>query len=182
MDATALLRPGLLAGRVIALGGGAALGEPLGALGATLIPLPATCDEEEAATALAARDPVDVLVHDLRPAFMGEDRLRAALDTAWVTVRAVAASAFVPDARDGQVTLIAPPPDAGDPAAAGVRAAAENLARTLSIEWARHGVRTVAVLPAAGTTDAELGALAAYLASPAGDYFSGCALTLGATM
>lgn len=176
MDATRLLRPGLLAGCVVALGGGSALGAPIAALGARTVTLALTLDEDEAAAHVG--DDVDVLLHDLRPAFAagGDDALRAALDPAWVAIRAVANAAFIPDRRGGKVTLIAPPP--GDAAAAGVRAAAENLARTLSIEWARHHIRTVAVVPGPGTGDEDLAALAAYLASPAGDYFSGCRLAL----
>jgi len=182
MDATTLLRPHLLDGRVIALGGGGhgdALAGPLGALGARTMSLPATLDEDAMAPAVDAR--IDVLVHDLRSAFGADgcaDPLRAALDLAWVTVRAVATAAFIPASRSGKVTLIAPAPDGGH-ATAGARAAVENLARTLSIEWARHGITTVALTPGAQTTDAELAALAAYLASPAGDYFSGCRLSLG---
>lgn len=180
MDATALLRPGLLDGRVVALGGGGdALAAPLAALGARTAPLPATPDE--AAMADAVDPATDTLVHDMRPAFPagGHDAMRSALDLAWITVRAVANVAFIPAARGGKVTLIAPAPDDRDPAAAAVRAAAENLARTLSIEWARHGITTVAITPGADSAAAELAALAAYLASPAGDYFSGCRLALG---
>jgi hypothetical protein len=175
MDATLLLRPGLLAGRVVALGGGA-LGAPLAALGARTLALPVV--EDEQVMAAAAPVDADVLLHDLRPAFGmgGHDALRATLGTAWVAIRAVANAAFIPGERGGKITLIAPPP--GDDAAAGVRAAAENLARTLSIEWARHRIRTVAITPGPRTTDAQLAALAAYLASPAGDYFSGCRLAL----
>ena len=178
MDATALLRPGLLAGRLVALGGGSVLGPPLVALGARTVGLAPTLDEDDAAG--QASGDVDVLLHDLRPSFAagGHDALRATLDTAWVAIRAVANVAFIPEGRGGKITLIAPPP--GEPAAAGVRAAAENLARTLSIEWARHGIRIVAITPGADTTDAQLAALAAYLASPAGDYFSGCVLAPGA--
>jgi NAD(P)-dependent dehydrogenase (short-subunit alcohol dehydrogenase family) len=180
MDATTLLRPHLLDGRLVALGGGSdAFGPALAALGARPAPLPATLDERAMA---AAVDPAtDALVHDLRPAFAtgAGDALRAALDLAWVTVRAVANAAYIPHARGGKVTLVAPAPDAADPAAAGVRAAAENLARTLSIEWARHGIVSVAIAPGAGTGEPELAALAAYLASPAGDYLSGCRLALG---
>lgn len=187
MDATALLRPHLLDGRLVALGGGGdgALGGPLAALGARTAALPATLDE--AAMAAAVEPRTDALVHDLRPAFA--DGLRAALDLAWVTVRAVATVAFIPEAGagpaagtrgGGKVTLIAPP--AGPhPSAAAARAAAENLARTLSIEWARHGITTVAIAPGAETGEAQLAALAAYIASPAGDYFSGCRLALGET-
>lgn len=184
MDATALLRPHLLDGRVVALGGGAdsPLAAPLAALGAATASLPATLDEE---TLSAAVDPLtDVLVHDLRPAFTGggDAALRATLDLAWVSVRAVANAAFIPGTRGGKVTLIAPRAggsESADVAAAGVRAAAENLARTLSIEWARHGIVTVAITPGADTAGDEIAALAAFLASPAGDYWSGCRLALG---
>lgn len=184
MDATDLLRPDLLAGRVVVLGGGSALGPPLAALGAATEALPATLDEDDAAEhargALAVHGTIDVLLHDLRPAFGagGHAALRTALDTAWVIVRAVATTAFIPQERGGRVVLVAPRPDDADAAVAGVRAGAENLARTLSTEWARHGITTVAIAPGAATGDAELAALAAYVASPAGAYFSGCRLAL----
>lgn len=185
MDATALLRPGLLDDRVVALGGGSALGPPLAALGATLAPLPATADEDRAATdaqaALATHGAIHTLLHDLRPAYVagGHGALRLTLDTAWIAIRAVATAAFIATERGGRVVVIAPPPNDEDASSAGVRAAAENLARTLSIEWARHGITTVAITPGATTTDDELSALAAYLASPAGAYFSGCRLAVG---
>jgi NAD(P)-dependent dehydrogenase (short-subunit alcohol dehydrogenase family) len=184
MDATALLRPALLDGLVVALGGGdgeSPFAAPLAALGARTAPLPATLHEDAMTTAV---DPAtQVLVHDLRPAFKRaaeEDPLRATLDLAWVTVRAVANAAFIADARGGKVALIAPAHADTDPATAAARAAVENLARTLSIEWARHGITTVGITPGVDTADAELAALVAYLASPAGDYFSGCRLALGA--
>lgn len=208
MDAAALLRPDLLAGRVIALAGGTELGAPLARLGATAVALADYSDDEQAAArvreALVAHERLDVLVHDLRPGFArgGYGGLRATLDTAWVAVRAVATTAWIEAGRGGRIVLVVPPPsaavtpagdlaaagtrsDAGDaaaaddPAVAGVRAAAENLARTLSIEWSRYAVTTVAITPGAQTTDGELAALAAYLASPAGDYWSGCRVALG---
>ena len=52
--------------------------------------------------------------------------------------------------RPALIVLIAPPP--GDPHHAAARAGLENLARTLSIEWARHRIRPVAILPGARTT------------------------------
>jgi citronellol/citronellal dehydrogenase len=84
------------------------------------------------------------------------------------------------------------------------RAAVENLTRVLSIEWARFGIKLTALAaghfatetlrtkyPAAvvegvaGTvplgrlgTEEEFAWLVAYLASPAGDYFSGAVLTI----
>jgi NAD(P)-dependent dehydrogenase (short-subunit alcohol dehydrogenase family) len=59
-----------------------------------------------------------------------------------------------------------------------MRAALENLARTLSVEWARYGITAVALWPGADTTDAELAELACFLISPAGGYFSGCRFEL----
>ena len=69
-------------------------------------------------------------------------------------------------------------PAAGGEHARAACAALENLARTLSIEWSRHGITTVALAPGAGTSPAEVAGLVAYLASPAGAYFSGCLLDL----
>jgi hypothetical protein len=68
--------------------------------------------------------------------------------------------------------LLAPAGDAG-PHAEATGAALENAARTLSVEWARFGVRVVALRPS-GEAAAEVAELVAFLASPAGDYFSGC--------
>src|SRR5262245_31570865 len=120
MDATTLLRPHLLDGCVVALGGGGdagALSAPFAAPGPATPRLPATLDEDAMA---AAVDPAtDALVHDLRPAFAtggGDDALRATLDLAWVTVRAVANAAFIPGARGGRIALVAPAPDDADPA------------------------------------------------------------------
>jgi NAD(P)-dependent dehydrogenase (short-subunit alcohol dehydrogenase family) len=73
---------------------------------------------------------------------------------------------------------VAPRPNAGRHAQA-VRAAVENLARTLSVEWARHAITAVALWPGPATTDAELAELACFLISPAGGYFSGCRFELG---
>ena len=46
-------------------------------------------------------------------------------------------------------------------------------ARTLSTEWARHGIVITCV-----HVRARSDALVAFLCSPAGDYYSGCAFTL----
>ncbi len=104
------------------------------------------------------------------------EALRACLDAAWNVTRVVVEEAFLPDARAGRIVYIAPPADGGehvDAACAGL----ENLARTLSIEWARHGITPVTIAPGTGTIEA-VAALTAYLASPAGAYFSGCLLDL----
>jgi len=117
----------------------------------------------------------------------GADRARAALvaclDASWNVTRAVANQMFLPGARGGRdglggrIVYLAPPPDAGEHADA-ARAGLENLARTLSIEWARHAVTPVAIAPGPATMPGEVAALTAYLASPAGAYFSGCLLDL----
>jgi NAD(P)-dependent dehydrogenase (short-subunit alcohol dehydrogenase family) len=117
----------------------------------------------------------------------GADRARAALvaclDASWNVTRAVANHAFLPgprggrDGGGGRIVYLAPPPDAGEHADA-ARAGLENLARTLSIEWARHAVTPVAIAPGPATMPGEIAALTAYLASPAGAYFSGCLLDL----
>jgi hypothetical protein len=74
--------------------------------------------------------------------------------------------------------VIAPRPDAGAFAAA-ARAALENLARTLSVEWARYGITATAIAPGASSTDDQIAELVCFLISPAGDYFSGCVFSLG---
>jgi hypothetical protein len=113
---------------------------------------------------LAAEAP-DVLV------FEGSGEVPAVLDEAWDAIRAAL--------RDEQlIVLIAPPP--GDPHAEAARAGLENMARTLSIEWARRAIRPVAVTPGKATRPAEVAELVAFLASPAGAYYSGCRFDLGA--
>ena len=104
---------------------------------------------------------------------------RAALDGAWLLARAAGTRAMI-EADDGGKLIALAPPAREDPERAAMRAGLENMARTLSIEWARYGIRTTCVLPAGRTAGDDLAALVAYLASPAGDYFSGCVLELGA--
>src|SRR5829696_5709644 len=98
------------------------------------------------------------------------DGVLEALDGAWDAIRA---HMLPPERHDGLIVLIAPPP--GDAHRAAARAGLENVARTLSIEWARHAIRPVAILPGSPGPTAEL---VAFLASPAGAYHSGCAFTL----
>lgn len=190
---TALLRPGRLEDVVVVIGGsgelGAATGAACAALGAaveTLGVAPAAGLDEEtcaagAGAALAAHGRIDLLVVDAAALFAaagaGLDGVRAAADGAWAAVHAVAGAAFI-DADRGRIVLLAPAPRAGAHAAA-ARAALENTARTLSIEWARHGIRPTAVLPGDVTSAAEVAQLVAFLASPAGDYHAGCRFELG---
>lgn len=185
MSALEVLCPGVLAGVRVALagGGGAAVGERLGALGAEVRVLRADLADEEAVGAeVAAGGPVEVLVVDgaaLHAAAGGAMAgLRSAVDDGWNAVRAVANAWWVADdAPGGKVVLLAPAPEAGLHAEA-TAAALENTARTLSVEWARFGIRTTAIRPGDGAATDEVAELVAFLASPAGDYFSGCALAV----
>lgn len=104
------------------------------------------------------------------------------LAATWDITRAVATRAFIGRERAGRIVFVAPPAvtdgsqigEHGDAAGA----ALENLARTLSIEWARFGISPVAIAPGASTTGREIAALVAFLGSAAGAYFSGCLLDL----
>jgi hypothetical protein len=155
-----ILRTGLLTGTTVAVAGTGELGG-------------AAADRAAALGAASEGDP-DVLVFD----GSSFDGIQDALDAAWDAVRPVATDTMIPRDGGGRIVLLAPRP--GDPVAAGVRAGLENLARTLSVEWARFQIRPVAILPGAATSSAEVAELVAFLASPAGEYYSGCAFELGA--
>jgi NAD(P)-dependent dehydrogenase (short-subunit alcohol dehydrogenase family) len=179
-----MLRAGLLEGIVVATAGGAAhVADACAALGATTVALDADlADEDAVIAAAAALGAVHALVCDAATPFAaaggGVQGFGAGLDGAWNATRAVANAAWIPG-EGGKLVLLGPRPRDGAHARA-LGAALENAARTLSIEWARHAIRTSAVLPGDATTDDDVSELIAYLASPAGDYFSGCAFTLGA--
>jgi NAD(P)-dependent dehydrogenase (short-subunit alcohol dehydrogenase family) len=178
-----MLRAGLLEGTVVAFAGGAEhVAQACAALGARTCTIDADPRDEEALAAVAAAlGPVGTLVCDAAPAFLAAggaiDGLRAGLDETWNVTRAVANAIWRPG-DGGKLVLLAPRPGAGAHAGA-LAAALENTARTLSIEWARYAVRAMAVLPGDATADEDVATLVAYLASPAGDYFSGCAFPLG---
>ena len=205
VNARTILRPGLLQGTSLLLAGAptplAAVVErafcKLGARVFTCLPDgedEATIDSAVAAV-LAEAGSIDMLVvaggglfHD-----GASTALRACLDSAWNVTRAVVNTAFLPAGRGGRIVYLAPALDAGAHALA-ARAGLENLARTLSVEWARHNINVIAIAAGGGaggvpTPDRpgpdnpaeELAALAAYLASPAGAYFSGCLLDLDTT-
>jgi NAD(P)-dependent dehydrogenase (short-subunit alcohol dehydrogenase family) len=180
-----MLRAGLLEGIVVVTAGGAAhAAEACAALGASTVALEADlADEDAVIAAAAALGPVGTLVCDAAAPFVaaggGVEGLGDGLDRAWNATRAVANAAWIPG-DGGKLVLLGPRPRDGAHARA-LGAALENTARTLSIEWARHAIRATAVLPGDATTDLHVAQLIAYLASPAGDYFSGCAFTLGDT-
>jgi len=123
----------------------------------------------------------DAIVYDAAPAFGdgGQAGLRDASARGWTAIREVATDALIPR-KGGKVVVIAPRPDAGVFAGA-ARAALENLARTLSVEWARYGITATVITPGNATTDDQIAQLVCFLVSPAGDYFSGCRFSLGVT-
>ncbi len=208
IEASKLLRPGLLKGvSVLVAGaqasveddGGRSLGSAAGKVCAELGARVSNCafsgelqaDEPAIAATLDAvlADTPDValLVVDAAslfglvqqgPSARARAALAACLDLSWNVTRAVAERAFLRDERGGRIVLLAPPADAGEHARAAL-AGLENLARTLSIEWARHAITSVTIAPGSGAgTSGEVAALTAYLASPAAAYFSGCLLDL----
>lgn len=160
-----LLRRGLLEGLTVAFAGdgASAARDACARLGAVTPLLQADLGDEDAvAGAVAGLGVPDTLV-----CATGD------VDGTFIATRAVA-NAWIAAQRGGKVVLLA------GAAASPQRAALENLARTLSVEWARYDIRPTAILPTAATSPAEVSELVAFLASPAGDYYSGCAFTLGA--
>jgi NAD(P)-dependent dehydrogenase (short-subunit alcohol dehydrogenase family) len=196
--AAELLRPGLLEGTSLLVVGsaeppgeppverlGQAVGKACERLGARVGSYARDAAIEEAAmdgaVASAAADPggIDMLVVD-GGALFASGGLRGCLDSAWNATRAVVNLAFLPAERTPstrRIVYLAPSPGAGEQAGAAC-AGLENLARTLSVEWARHEITVVTIALGDSTTPGEAAALTAYLASPAGAYFSGCLLDL----
>ncbi len=162
----AVLREQLLLGRTVALRGSVSgiVGDAISALGASV-------DGERARA----------LVYDAAGAFAGGGRegLRAATDMAWEAIIEVAVGWATPGAgEEGKIVLIAPRQVAG-PFAVAAASALENLARTLSVEWARYEVTTTVIVPRTQATDEQLAELICFLVSSAGNYFSGCRFELG---
>jgi citronellol/citronellal dehydrogenase len=180
-----ILRAGLLEGRRLALAGGvaAAIQTSLQALGAHTESMPAEAlrEEDAAAAWVSERAPLHGLVLETGsvPQGTGHTALTGALRMAWIATRAVATGALIPAGQPTKVTLIAPRPGTGDHAPA-ASAALENLARTLSVEWARFGVTVVAVCPGAHTAESDLATLICFLHSMAGEYLTGCRFDLDA--
>jgi citronellol/citronellal dehydrogenase len=124
----------------------------------------------------------------------------------WNMTQAAATKAFIPQ-EGGKVISVTLSPHQGMPGmvhSGAARAAVENMMRTLSVEWSRYGIRLCAIAPGQFDTEVfrnkyppvivetvprtiplgrmgrpeEMAWLVAYLASPAGDFFSGAVLTL----
>jgi NAD(P)-dependent dehydrogenase (short-subunit alcohol dehydrogenase family) len=184
-DARQIFREDLLRGRSIALSGAITppvreLLQSLGARVSDLDPV-AAAEEQRASEWTEAAEQLDALV--CGPDSPGQaagaeiQHTLSAVENAWAAVSAAANASFIP-ARQGRIVLLAPRP--GELRHAGLACSAlENLARTLSVEWARFGITTVAVTPGAVSSDDELAHLVAFLCSPAGAYYSGCRVELG---
>lgn len=123
----------------------------------------------------------------------------------WLMTHAVATRSMIPNGG-GKVISVTLSPHHGLPAMAhssSARAAVENLMRVLSIEWARFNIKTTAIASGHFRTDAlkkypepvqqgvartvplqrlgeaeEQAWLVAFLASEAGDYYSGDVITI----
>jgi citronellol/citronellal dehydrogenase len=130
---------------------------------------------------------------------------RLAVDAVWDLTRAVAERSMIPN-KDGVVVFIGFSPRRGMAEmahAAAARAAIENLAGSLALEWSAHGIRAVCValgniategldgygpervaewerevpLGRLGTPE-EAAALIAFLASPGGGYVTGTTVVM----
>jgi citronellol/citronellal dehydrogenase len=124
----------------------------------------------------------------------------------WLMTHAAATKAFIPQGG-GKVLSVTLSPHNGMPGmvhSGAARAAVENMMRTLGIEWARFGIKTVALAAGQFATETlltkypqvvvdnlersipigragrpkEMAWLVAYLASPAGDFYSGTTITI----
>jgi NAD(P)-dependent dehydrogenase (short-subunit alcohol dehydrogenase family) len=178
-----LLRADLLQDRRIALAGEPVreLSEALVGLGAEVVgvPLDGLGEEEERVGEWArGQQPLTGLVYQSAATFGpgGDAALQATLDEAWAAVREVAVGALIGAESPGKVVLLAP---GAGPLAEAVAAGLESLARTLSVEWARHQVTAVLVAPGRASAS-ELATLVAFLVSEAGAYLSGCRVELAA--
>ena len=166
--------------------------------------------------AVARHGRIDTLVNNACGQFMGPAEaitpkgfrtvMELNVQGTWQMTHAVATKSFIPR-EGGKVISVTLSPHNGMPGmvhSGAARAAVENMMRTLSIEWARFGIRLCAV--AAGQFDTEVfrtkypavvveGAartvplgrlgtaeemawLITFLASPAGEFFSGTTITI----
>jgi NAD(P)-dependent dehydrogenase (short-subunit alcohol dehydrogenase family) len=175
-----VFREGLLTGRRIAVAGAPddPITDELRGLGAELVAFPGGLDEAAAQAWAAEQASLSGLLCDVRGVF-ASDGLQPALQFTWSAVRAAAVGALIPGEAGGKIILLAPGAGAA-PYAEAVRSGLENLARTLSVEWARYAITVTAIAPGAETNEGELAALLSFLISPAGDYYSGCRFELGA--
>lgn len=179
-----LLRAELLEGHGVALAGpaGEGIASALRELGARVETLeaPVQPEDDQVGSWARGRLPLRAVVYDARSPFEGggPQALTRTMHDAWLVVREVAVGALIDGSEPSKVVLIGPAPDSG-PHARAAAAALENLARTLSVEWARYRVTTVMVAPRPGLDGDRLAELVAFLCSPAADYVSGTRLEIG---
>ena len=124
----------------------------------------------------------------------------------WLMTHAAATRAFIPQGG-GKVLSVTLSPHNGMPGmvhSGAARAAVENMMRTLAVEWSRFGIKLCALAAGQFATETlmtkypqvvvdnlersipigragrpeEMAWLVAYLASPAGDFFSGTTITI----
>jgi citronellol/citronellal dehydrogenase len=124
----------------------------------------------------------------------------------WLMSHAAATKAFMPGGG-GKILSVTLSPHNGMPGmvhSGAARAAVENMMRTLAIEWSRFGITTCAIAAGQFATETmltkyppevvasvahsiplgrtgrpeEVAWLLAYLASPAGDFYSGTTITI----
>jgi citronellol/citronellal dehydrogenase len=138
--------------------------------GGSCLAVPADLREEKQVTAVVDRaleefGGIDVLVNNAGGQFTAPAEEitsngwravhRLAVDAVWAMTREVAVRSMIPQ-RSGAVFFIAFSPRRGIPGmvhASAARAAVENLAAGLCLEWSRYGIRTVCV--ATGTIATE---------------------------
>jgi citronellol/citronellal dehydrogenase len=133
--------------------------------------------------------------------------IRLNVEGTWLMTHAVATKAMIPGGDGGKIVNVTLSPHNGLPGMAhssAARAAVENLTRVLSIEWSRYGIRLNALAAGQFATDTlrtkypravvehleqtipvgrlgteeEFAWAVAYLASPAGDFYSGAVITM----
>jgi citronellol/citronellal dehydrogenase len=131
---------------------------------------------------------------------------RLAVDATWTVTREVAVRSMIPN-RSGVIFFLAFSPRrgiAGMAHACAARAAVENLAAGLALEWSRYGIRTVCVAPGTIATEGlesnypeadrlrwaqavplgrlghpeEVSGVLSFLASPAGSYVTGTTIVV----
>jgi len=186
------------------------------ALGSRVLAVPAdireqTCVHRVVDAALECFGRIDTLVNNAGGQFAAPAEQisgkgwravhRIAVDAAWEVTREVAVRAMIPQ-RSGVVFFMAFSPRRGIASmvhASSARAAVENLAAGLSLEWSRFGIRTICIAPGTIATEGmhanypeadraqwaaavplgrfgtaeEVSGLIAFLASPAGGYVTG---------